>query len=598
MQLSPLFATQRAQHARFMPAAFVSAVFVAFALTLSGCGGSGASSGADPAPRAESDRSWSFEWQQGPLHWDAELHRMALRGAACADELLNYEVLLKAGPEEDAPIWATSQTEWAVDEQHVCASRKRFSAYRLQWSEQAHPALLTQGAVLELRQHTELVHRVTLAPLQDVLSEAAQAAQQRARIVLEHNDASKGVAGFFCAQDGVPFIRGRLQQPDWLLPLTTQTPHYNARLDCDALPFEASPALLQQQAVTQHWFSGDALTLWQGSAAPFEATAPVAAVAWRAHDRVHTFDFIEAGANEQEDMLRMPFEPTGSLYPARGRPQPESLYEAGMRQGHSAVTERAAGRQAWGRLQLLGLDKRLNTTNPAQSLAEFSRGYRDAGGVPSTWYVLDEPFWKSFGDVVEPHLQAAHLLDYRAVVAAYRQEWPGVPLMAAVNGVVLKTQVVQDARALLADVDVLAFDPYTVYSSLLPSLYADGLRDQSRLCPVQAWDRLDVAASRCLAKTMLSRPGQKAGWVVQGFLVNEKNLPEFLTYPVHAHSLQRHWRAMRQVALEHADQTQLLAVFGFRLSQHSLVNEPLLIRGADLQNLAPLHEDLKSLAAR
>ena len=380
--------------------------------------------------------------------------------------------------------------------------------------------------------------------------------------------------------------------------LLSPPPRFDQELACEALPFEASAAQLQQRAGAQHWFSGDALTLWQGSAPPYNVTAPVATLAWRASDRVHAFDFIEAGANVQEDMLRMPFEPSGSLYPARGRPQKETLHEAGLRQGASSVVERQAGRQSWGRLQLLGLDKRLNTEQPEQALAEFSRGYREAGGSPTAWYVLDEPFWKSFGDVVEPHLQAAHLQDYRRIVRAYRQEWPGVPLMAAVNGVGLKAQATQDARGLLSEVDILAFDPYTVYSSLLPTLYAQGLADQAQRCPVRAWDRLDVSASRCLARVVPSHAGQKLGWVVQGFLVNEKNSPQVKNYPVHVQSLQRHWRAMRQVALEHAAQTQLLAVFGFRLSEHSLINEPMLMRGADLEPMAALHADLKSLAAR
>lgn len=115
---------------------------------------------------------------------------------------------------------------------------------------------------------------------------------------------------------------------------------------------------------------------------------------------------------------------------------------------------------------------------------------------------------------------------------------------------------------------------------------------------MQAWDRLDVAVSRCLAKLMLTRAGQIVGWIARGFLVNERSTPDFQMYLVHAQSLQRHWRAMRQVAVEHEKDTFALATFGFRLSAHSLINEPLLIRGADLEGTAPVHADLKSLAAR
>lgn len=71
---------------------------------------------------------------------------------------------------------------------------------------------------------------------------------------------------------------------------------------------------------------------------------------------------------------------------------------------------------------------------------------------------------------------AAHLQDYRSIVRAYREEWPDVPLMAAVNAIVLKSQVHEDAKALLAEVDYLAFDPYTVFGSTFPSLYEEGLK--------------------------------------------------------------------------------------------------------------------------
>jgi len=110
-------------------------------------------------------------------------------------------------------------------------------------------------------------------------------------------------------------------------------------------------------------------------------------------DAAHNFEVVlKAGTNEQADMLLMPFVPNASLYPARGRPQKETLYEAGLRQGASSVSERVSARQSWGRLQMLNMDKRLNTSTPAQALQEFSRGTGRPAGSPRGGMCWTSPF--------------------------------------------------------------------------------------------------------------------------------------------------------------------------------------------------------------
>jgi hypothetical protein len=541
------------------------------AAALSACGGE--------ESRTPESVGWSHVHTDGAFLADIRLTQGQLQGVVCEDAWKNFELeLLVAGE-----VVGTSRTEWASADTHACTQHKRFSAFRLAWPADTHERVSQEGALLRIRHAGVIRHEVRIPAVPTLAS----------KWELWLNSPTEGVAGLYCADEGALVIRGELQQPDYPVPgYVVPSPWADCRT---ARAFELKPSELQAQAVRHHWFPSDSLHLWQVSE---QGASVLATLNWRADSKVHQIPYLEAGANELNDMLAMPFEPDSSIYPARGRAGAETVAQAGIRQGLSAVAERQAGRTPYNRYQLLNLDKRLKTSTPFEDIQTFAQAFRSTGANPGVLYVLDEPFWKSFGDVVEPANQAAHLEDYETVVRAYRASFPQTPLMAAVNGVVLLPQVYADARHILNQVDLLLFDPYTVYASIFPSLYEEGMRLQAQRCPVKEWDRLDSAVSECLVTLFGDLPGKKFGWLGQAFTIADTPGIETESYAPYVQGLRRHWRAMREVATRHAERSFAVGTFGYRLSEFSLINEPLLRRAADMKPQDILSRDISAFAAK
>lgn len=550
---------------------FFKSIFAISAFSALAACGSGDSS--------EKLSGWTHQFADGAFQMDVRLTGGQLQGTVCEDAWKNFELELLV----DGELAATSRTEWASAENHPCTRHKRFSAFRLGWPSHVHARMTQMGGLLRIRHAGVVRHEVRIPPVPDA----------KPRFELYKNSPTEGIAGAFCADAGTLVIRGELQQPDYVVATQTTA---QALPDCQVThEFSLSAVELQALAVGHHWFPTDKLHLW---VVDESRAAPLAALNWQAHAQVHTLPYLEAGANELEDMLAMPFTPDASIYPARGRAATETIAQSGTRQGWSAVTERSAGRTPYNRYQLLNLEKRLKTSTPDADIQTFAQAFRATGATPGVMYVLDEPFWKSFGDVVEPANQAAHLSDYEAVVRAYRSAFAGTPLMAAVNGVVLLPQVHEDAKRLLSQVDLLLFDPYTVYASIFPRLYEEGLRAQAARCPVKEWDRLDTAVSECLATTFAELPSARFGWLGQAFVLADTPGIQTLGYAPYIEGLRRHWRAIREVAVRHANRSFAVGTFGYRLSEFSLINEPLLRRAADMQPQEVLAKDISALAAK
>lgn len=555
---------------------FQVATLLIFGLFLVACGGGGTSS--NDAPDASSlERPWSYTKTTGTRIVDIRLENSRLVGHVCEDAYKNFELELFLGNERVG----SSRTEWASAPDHPCTEHKRFSRFVLQWPAQAHSALMQQGGVLHVRFAGKTLESVVI-PRQPIVSPA--------RVQLTSNT-SEGLSGVYCADDGVPFVRARLSEVDH--SVTTGKTVTSPWSDCVAARgFTLTAAELQAAAISRGWFPSDELTLWAG---PHAQPQPVAVLTWRAPTAAHGLAFWEVGAEAETALAALPFSVDASLYPTMTMDASRSPSEEGTRQGQLSRNEYLRGRTTIAAYGLLGTNKRLKTATPNEDIQAFAQAYRaQAQRDPDVLYILDEPFWTIQNGLVDLNTVEEHYHDYMKVVSAYRAAFPHSKLMAAVNGVVLHEKIYPHAKSLLSNFDILAFDPYIVYTSVPFELYESAFRVGR--CSVQQGERLDIAVSECLAQNFQDNPRVQYGWAAQGFTVHDQADGDVREYAPYNEGLQRHLRAMAKIAYQHRQRSLAVSAFGILVQERLHAAEPYLVEGRSL--LPSLMNDFRAFAGR